>query len=79
MCFLSYSKRLEVLTKTVLITEKERDMALCMCGKSSRDWSQTSLILSLSLIAVCNFGAGHLDLKYNNTREASEARAHTSK
>ena len=25
-------------------------MALFMCGKSSRDWSQTSLILSLSMI-----------------------------
>ena len=31
-------------------------MALFMCGKSSRDWSQTSLILSLALFLTVEEG-----------------------
>ena len=68
MCFLSYSKRLEVLKLYSLQRRRERDMALFMCGKSLRDWSETSLILSLALsCVVCHSGAGRLDtLEYNS-------------
>ena len=38
-------------TKTTHYREGERDLALFMCGKSSRAWSQTSLIPSLN----CSF------------------------
>ena len=38
-------------TKTLPATEKERDIALVMCGKLLRDF-QTSLILSLALSLI---------------------------
>ena len=49
MRYLSYSKRLEVLK---LYSLGERDIALFMCGKLSRDWFQTSLIPSLALSLI---------------------------
>ena len=50
--FISYSKRLEVLELYSLHRRRERDMALFICGKSSRDWSQISLILSVALSLI---------------------------
>ena len=52
MRYLSYSKRLEVLKLYSLQRRREREMALVMCGKSSRDGSQISLILSLALSLI---------------------------
>ena len=52
MCFLSYSKRLEVCLDCTHYREGERDMTLFMCGNSWRKWSQTSLILSLALSLI---------------------------
>ena len=54
MCFISYSKRSEVLKLYSLQGVRERDiyMALFMCGNSSRDWSKTFLILSLALSLI---------------------------
>ena len=50
MRYLSYSKRLEVLKLYSL--QRRRDMALSMCGKLSRNWFQTSLILLLALSLI---------------------------
>ena len=52
MCFLSYSKRLEVLKLYSLQRRRERDMASFMYGKLSRDWFQPSLILSHALSLI---------------------------
>ena len=52
MCYLSYSKHLELLKLYSLQRRRERDIALSMCGKLLRDWFQTALILPLALSLI---------------------------
>ena len=52
MCYLSYSKCLELLKLSTHYTEGERDIALFICGKLLRDWFQTSQMLTLALSLI---------------------------